>query len=359
LSDTAADFVVDGPRQRVVFGWGRLDSLSEECDRLAAGRILMISERSTKSLAAAADALLGERIVARIDAVRPHVPSDEAEDARRLARASSVDTVITIGGGSATGLGKVVALESDVAIVSVPTTYAGSEMTAVHGLTVAGRKRTGSDARVLPRVVLYDPALTTSLPPRVTATSGMNAMAHCVEGLYAASVDAETRRSAELGLEMLAGALPVCVDRPGDRAARTAALHAAYLAGRVIATAGMAIHHRICHVLGGSFGLAHGDANAVMLPHVVAYNAPAAPEALATVARAVGCDDASTGLYDLLVRMGAPLSLKELGMARSDLTDAARMVLETDFYNPRPATLADVTAILERAWEGLRPPPSW
>jgi maleylacetate reductase len=349
------DFVSEGDLQRVVFGWGRFGEVVDECDRLGVGRILLMAERSTSRLADAAVESLGGRVVARIDGMRAHVPGDEAEEARRLARASSVDAVLTIGGGSATGLGKAVTVEVDAALISVPTTYAGSEMTPVYGVTVGGRKRTQRDDRALPTLVLYDPALTTSLPPRATATTGMNAIAHCVEGLYAESPDVSIERDAALGIEMLAKALPICVRRRDDRFGRTNALFGAHLGGRVIAGAGMAIHHRICHVLGGTFGLGHGDANAVVLPHVVAFNASAAPAALDTVANALGTDDAASGLYDLVTSLGAPKSLKELGMSDDDLPDAARIVFEADFYNPRPATVADVTRILERAWAGGSP----
>jgi maleylacetate reductase len=287
--------------------------------------------------------------------VPPHVPSEEGDAAREFASAGRADAVVTFGGGSATGLGKAVALTNDVTLVAVPTTYAGSEVTPIHGTTAAGRKRTGRDERVLPRVVIYDPALTLSLAARVTASSGINAIAHCVEALYARDVDGATASAAEEAIGVLGPALRACVAALRDRTARTAALHGAYLAGTVLATAGMAIHHRICHVLGGTFGLSHGDANAVVLPHAVAFNAPAAPGAIETLRRALGSDNAASGLYDLAAALGAPTSLQELGMDRARLPEAAAIVMESDFYNPRPATVDDVAGVLEAAWEGRRP----
>ena len=353
-SEAVAPFEREHASQRVVFGWGRFVELPVEVDRLGAGRVLLIAERSTMVHADRAASILGDRVVRTLGPMRPHVPAEDASEARAVAGKTAADLVVTIGGGSATGLGKAVAL-AGVPLLAVPTTYAGSEMTSVHGTTEAGRKTTGRDAAVLPRTVLYDPELTVSLPPRATATTGMNALAHCVEGLYAERPDPASAAMAEDAIRLLGRALPTCVRAPGDVAGRSAALYGAHLAGAVLGATGMALHHRICHVLGGAFGLAHGDANSVVLPQVAAFNEPAAPDALERAARALGAEKAAAGLFDLALSLGAPRSLEELGMRRTDLPRAAELVVDETFYNPRPVTSQDVVALLGDAYAGTRP----
>ena len=205
---------------------------------------------------------------------------------------------MTVGGGSTTGFGKVVALEPGLPLIAIPTTYAGSEMTPIYGITSDGQKRTANDIRVLPRTVLYDPALTTSLPAFVTGPSGLNAMAHCIEALYAKDANPITSLMSVEGIGALARGIPASVERPTDLDARSEALYGAYLAGAALGVVGMAVHHRICHVLGGTFGLAHGDVNAVVLPYAVRYNQPAAPDAMIRVAAALGVSDPATGIFD-------------------------------------------------------------
>jgi maleylacetate reductase len=350
----AEGFVHDQLTQRIVFGWGWLGQLPEELDRLDAGRVLLVSESSVAKAAGRVADELGARVRAHIAKVRTHVPLEDVHTARALARDKGVDVVVTIGGGSATGLAKAVAVDGP-SVVAVPTTYAGSEVTPIYGITTAGRKETRRDARVLPRVVIYDPELTTSLSPRITATSGLNALAHCVEALYARSPSPMSRLLAEEGIGALAGSLPRAVEDPTHRGARSGALYGAYLAGVVLAATEMALHHRICHVLGGTFGLAHGDANAVVLPHVVAFNAPAAPGAVARVAAAMGRASAADGVWEFARELGAPASLRELGFDERALERAGALVAEGGHYNPRPVARGDVVAILSAAFDGARP----
>ena len=349
------DFVHEQLPQRVVFGWGRLSDLSSEVDRLSGGRIMLIAERSTGSTAEQIRHHFGARLVATIPDARPHVPSAQVDAARAEAAFYDVDLVVTVGGGSATGLGKAIVLERGSSLLAIPTTYAGSEVTPVYGITDSRRKRTGSARRVLPTIVLYDPRLTTTLPARVTASSGMNAIAHCVEALYSNAGSPIASTLAEEAIRTLRWALPCCVDDPTDRAARSSALYAAYLAGSVLATTSMAIHHRICHVLGGSFGLAHGDVNAVVLPHALAFNEPAATDAVASIGGALEVDEAAPGLFDFSVSLGAPKSLRELGMGAADLESAALLVAEEEVHNPRPVNADDVLNILQAAYDGRRP----
>lgn len=320
--------------------------------------MLLVSTRSSKVVADEVRRRLRPRVVATIPEVRAHVPREDVDRARGEARAADVDLVLTLGGGSATGIGKAVVLEHAVPLVAIPTTYAGSEVTPIYGITESGRKRTGRDDRVLPRTVLYDPQLTTSLPARATAATGMNAIAHCVEALYAKNVSPVTSTLAEEAIRVLHAALPLCVEQPEDKAARTGALYGAYLAGTVLATTGTALHHRICHVLGGTFGgLSHGEVNAVVLPHAVAFNEPTAQEAIARVASALGVDVAPPALFDLSRLLGVPTSLRELGMKESDLEEAASLVVDGEFYNPRPVDFDQVLQLLEAAFEGRRPEP--
>ncbi|HEX3326706.1 MAG TPA: maleylacetate reductase [Actinomycetota bacterium] len=337
-----------------MFGWNRLDDIAGEVERLSGGRVLLITERSTRPVAQRLEQELGSRVAASIRLVRPHVPAEDATDARELARREAVDLIVSIGGGSATGLGKAVGV-AGIPLLAIPTTYAGSEMTPIYGITEDGRKQTCRDERVLPRTVLYDPALTTSLPRRPTATTGMNAIAHGVEALYAQNRSPRTDLLAAEATRLLSRALPECVEKPSSKSARSTALYGAYLAGTVLAGTGMALHHRICHVLGGAFGVAHGDANAVVLPHVVAFNAPAAPEAIEIVGDALGAQDPAGALFDLSASMEAPTALEQLGVQQSDLEHAAAQILEQDFYNPRHVDRDGLTELLRNAYAGRRP----
>lgn len=342
---------------RVIFGVGALARLAEELERLGARRVLMIAGRSERPIAERVQAGLGGRAVGVFGDVRAHVPVATAGAARRAAQELHADCLVCLGGGSATGLAKAVALASGLPICAVPTTYAGSEVTPVYGTTSGEGKQTGRDLRVLPKVVIYDPALTVSLPPSVTGPSGMNAIAHCVEALYAEAANPVTSLCAEEGIRVLARSLPPLVQAPGDLDARSDALYGAYLAGSALAVAGVAIHHRICHVLGGSFGLPHGDLNAVVLPHAVAFNAPAAPAAIGRIARALGVDEPAGGLFDLAVRLQAPTSLQYLGLARGDLDKAIPMIVRRPPPNPRPVDEPGIRALLEDAYLGRRPGP--
>jgi maleylacetate reductase len=349
---TAASFVYEALPGRVVFGVGSVERLGDEVERLGARRALLLAEERD---VARPTELLGQLRAGTFTDVRQHVPVEVAEAARSLASKVDADCLVTVGGGSATGFAKAVALWSGLPIVAVPTTYAGSEMTPIYGLTADGRKRTGRDARVLPKVVLYDPALTVTLPPEVTGPSGMNALAHCVEALYGPGANPITALLAVEGVRALASGLPVAVRSPEDLAGRAEALRGAWLAGSGLAVAGVAIHHQACHVLGGTFGLPHADLNAVVLPHATAFVTPAVPDEMARVADALGAGDAAAGLYDLARKLDAPASLAELGLAEADLDRAARMIAEHVAQRPRPSTYADVRALLGAAYAGERP----
>jgi alcohol dehydrogenase class IV len=348
-------FTFDALPGRVVFGIGSVAGLPDEVDRLGARHVLVFADPTTKEVADEAAEAFSGRFAGIFTDIELHVPVEAVAEARRAAEEAGADCLVTIGGGTTTGFGKAVALEAGLPLIAVPTTYAGSEMTPIYGITSNGVKRTGRDLRVLPKAVLYDPALTISVPPEVTGPSGMNALAHCVEALYAKEANPITSLMAEEAIRALVRGIPASVRDPEDMDARSDALYGAYLAGAALAVVGMALHHRICHVLGGTYGLAHGEVNSVILPHAARFNQPAATEALDRVARAMGVGDAATGLFDLAVSIGAPTSLEALGMHRSDLEEAARLAANPPPWNPRQVSPGDVLEILEAAFEGRRP----
>jgi len=336
----------------VVFGVGALDRLGEELARLGARRVLLVaSKRVADDLAER----LGDRHAATCSEIVQHVPVEVAERATALAREVAADALVAVGGGSAVGLAKAVALDLAIPIVAAPTTYAGSELTTIYGLSQDGRKRTGRDSRVLPKVVLYDPALTRSLPPQVAGPSGMNALAHGVEAFYGPGANPISTALAVEGIRDLAAGLPQAVERPEELEGRTQTLRGAWLAGAALAVAGTGIHHQICHVLGGAFGLDHGGMNAVLLPHTVRFVTPAVPREMARVAAALGAADAAAGCSDLARRIGAPTSLAALGLAGTDLDRAAELCAGQLTGRPRSAGVGELRALLGAAHAG-RPP---
>jgi maleylacetate reductase len=348
-------FIYNGLPARVVFGAGALKRLPEELDRLGARRALVLSTPEQADSARQVASALGARCAGTYDKAAMHVPVEIAEDARRAARQLGADCCLTVGGGSTTGLGKAIALTSSVPILAVPTTYAGSEMTPIYGITEGGAKKTGRDVRVLPRAVIYDPTLTLSLPPALSAASGMNAIAHAVEALYSHEGNPIISLMAEEGIRALASALPVIVQKPIDVSSRSDALYGAWLCGVVLGSAGMALHHKLCHVLGGSFNLPHAETHSIVLPHAVRYNHDAAPEAMACIRRAIQAEDAAAGIYDLEKRLGLPMRLADLGMKEGDLEGAARIATEAPYPNPRKVDYAGVLQLLRSAYLGHRP----
>jgi maleylacetate reductase len=348
-------FEYDAVPGRVVFGSGRRRTLPDEIDAIGSRRIVMVASRRDAELVDELTDRLGGRVVGHFDDIAQHVPVAKATVGTTMVRELGADTVVTVGGGSAIGFGKVIALETDVRQVAIPTTYAGSEMTTIWGRTEDGHKRTGKDPRVKPAVVIYDPELTLSLPPAVAGPSGMNALAHCVEALYGPGANPVISAVAVEGMRALYDALPRVCGHPDDLDARTDALYGAYLAGVALATGGTALHHKTCHVLGGMFDLNHGDMNAVVLGHALAYNAPAIPEQLARMADALGTPDVPGALHDLAHRIGAPTSLAEIGMPEAGIAPAAPRVVEEASANVRPPDVDGITAMLRAAHAGTRP----
>lgn len=259
-----------------------------------------------------------------------------------------------MGGGSTIGFGKAIALSASLPVVAVPTTYSGSEMTTIWGVSEGGTKKTGRDPRVLPKAVIYDPQLTLDLPAAVSAASGMNAIAHCAEALYAHDGNPIVSLMAEEGIRALASSLPTIMSRPKDIEGREQALYGAWLAGMTISTTSVALHHKLCHILGG-FGLPHAETHSIVLPHALAYNAAAAPEAMQRLSRALNSRNGPQALYDLEREMKLPMRLADIGMQEADLERAARMAVEAPYPNPRKVEYAPVLALLREAYEGWRP----
>ena len=265
-------FILDQPAYRVIFGVGSIERLPDEVRRLGATRALVVSTPAEVKFAEDAAARLRDAAAGLFTGAVMHHPIEVVSAARQRARELDADCYVTIGGGTTTGTGKLIALQTGMPVVAIPTTYAGSEMTPIYGMTEGGVKKTGRDRKVLPRTVIYDPALTVSLPPHVSGPSGMNAMAHCVEALYAHDGNPIVTLMAAEGIRALARSLPAVVKEPENLDTRSEALYGAWLAGIVLGQAAMGIHHKLCHTLGGTFNLPHADVHAVVLPHATAYN---------------------------------------------------------------------------------------
>ncbi|MFD6169203.1 maleylacetate reductase [Streptomyces coeruleorubidus] len=353
------DFSYETRPVRVVFRPGAaVTATPGEAARLGLRRLLVVCGSRGEAVARAVADALGDTCVGVHAEARMHVPVEDADRAVAAVRAAGADGCVAVGGGSAIGLGKAVALRTGLPLIAVPSTYSGSEMTPVWGLTEHGTKRTGRDPVVQPRSVVYDPTLTLTLPVPLTVTSGVNALAHAVEALYAPDTSPVVSVMAEEGVRAMAEALPRLAADPEDLDARSRALYAAWLCGTCLGSTTMGLHHKVCHVLGGTFQLPHAETHTVVLPYVLAHNAPAAPHASAVLRRALGADDAPRALWELAGRLGAPRSLAELGLAEGDVTPAADRVAGEPYANPRPVTADDVRAVLRAAYEGGPPEPA-
>src|SRR6478609_3164661 len=338
-------FSFDSRAQRVLFGHGCLSQVADELARMGARKALVLCTPPQRAQAERVADLLGASAAGIFDGAVMHVPIESARAAREAAARLGADAAVAIGGGSTVGLGKAIALESGLPILAIPTTYAGSEMTPIFGLTENGLKRTGKDPRVLPRTVIYDPELSRTLPVGLSVTSGINAIAHAAEGLYAQDSNPVMDLMAQEGIAALARALPAIRRKPDDIEARADALYGAWLCGTVLGSVGMALHHKLCHTLGGSFNLPHAEVHTVVLPHAIAFNADAAPRAMDRIAQSLGAESAAAGLYALARDNGAPVALKDIGMRAEDLDRAADLAVSNPYWNPRPFGPAERDAI--------------
>ncbi|MEU2859275.1 maleylacetate reductase [Streptomyces mirabilis] len=349
-------FTYDALPMRVVFGAGSLAQIPHEAERLGLRRLLVLSTPVQQALAEHAGTLLEDACVGRFTEAGMHVPADVAAAAVKAAREADADGCLAIGGGSTIGLGKAIALETGLPVISVPTTYAGSEMTPIWGLTENGRKRTGRDRSVLPRSVVYDPELTLGLPVDMSVTSGFNAVAHAVEALYAPDASPIISLMAEEGVRSLATALPAIVEDPHSLQARSDALRGAWLCGACLGATTMSLHHKLCHILGGTFDLPHADTHTVLLPYVAAFNLPAAPAAEQALRRALATDDVPEHLARTSIELGAPRSLADIGLTEEDLSEVVSQAVGQPYANPRPVTSDALRSLLTDVLHGALAP---
>lgn len=348
-------FVYAAHPARVLFGHGTLAQLPAEVERLGLARAVVLATPEQAPLANAVARLLGARSAGTLALAVMHTPVDVTERALAQVLERKADGLVAVGGGSAIGLAKALALRTDLPQLVVPTTYAGSEMTPILGETRDGVKTTLRSPKVLPEVVLYDVELTFSLPVALSGVSGLNAIAHAVEALYAQDRNPIIDLLALEAIAALSRALPRLLHAPQDAAARADALYGAWLAGTCLGAVGMSLHHKLCHTLGGAFELPHAQTHAVVLPYAVAYNAPAVPQVMERVARALGAPDAARGLHALAASVGAPASLAALGMPEDGVERAVTLALQNPYWNPRPLEPEGLRALLTAAWRGAPP----
>jgi maleylacetate reductase len=348
-------FTYEAQPTRVVFGSGTSTAIAEEVRRLQRSRVLLLGGQHVADAVACIQTTLGSLVVARFDGAAMHTPVEVTARALEIAKEHAVDCVVSVGGGSTTGLSKALAARAGYDQVVVATTYAGSEVTPVLGETENGVKTTRSSTDILPEVVLYDVELTTGLPADLTLTSAINALAHAVEALYSAQANPVVDGMALQAIEGITKAVPVVMQNPGDLEGRALLLQSAWLAGQCLASVPMGLHHKLCHTLGGSFGLPHASTHAVVLPYAMAYNSPAAPEAMARIAAAMRVPDAAAAVFDLIADFGGPTSLAELGFDVADIGRAAEAATAKPYPNPREVTREGIASLLEDACSGRRP----
>jgi alcohol dehydrogenase class IV len=348
-------FVYEALPMRVLFGVGTRSSVRDEALKLGMSRVLIVCGLSHEESARQIALALGDLHAGTYAGARMHTPVEVTHKALALLSELGADGIVAIGGGSATGLAKALALRTDLAQILLPTTYAGSEMTPILGETKGGVKTTLRSAKVLPETVIYDVDLSMDLPVGLSGVSGMNAIAHSVEALYARDANPIVGALALESIRALVKALPALCADPQDRAARTGALYGAWLAGICLGAVGMSLHHKLCHTLGGSFDMPHAQTHAVVLPHALAYNAPSIPEVMARLSDALGVDDVPGALYDLNRAIGAPRALRELGMPEDGIDRCVELALANPYWNPRPLERAALHGLLTRAYLGEAP----
>ncbi|GAA6047842.1 hypothetical protein JCM3770_004669 [Rhodotorula araucariae] len=349
---------------RVLFGFGTSSQVAQEVKRLGCSRALVLTTPQQVDAGEKVKADLGDLAVGLYTNATMHTPMNVTQDALAKANELNVDCCVSVGGGSTIGLGKALALHSPddkkIKNIVIPTTYAGSEATPIIGQTendAEGKplKTTQKTLKVLPEVIIYDVDLTLSLPPQMTVTSGLNAVAHAVEALWAVEANPIISNLAIQGIEAIGRSLPLIKADPQSRDGRSDALFGAWACGTCLGAVGMSLHHKLCHTLGGSFGMPHAETHTVILPHAVAYNAPYAQDAVARVAKALGVDNAAQGLFDIAKENGAPYSLKALGFKEEDLEKAADIAAKAPYPNPAPLEKAKLLQLLTNAFHGTRP----
>ncbi len=350
-------FEYDPVPNKAVFGKNSALKLKDEVKVLGASRVLIACTKSMVARIGHVIDGLGDMCVGIYDGAEPHCPEHVAMAALDLFKKHNADCVVAVGGGSTIGIGKAITLRTDKPLIVVATTPCGSESTPIYGLLIGNHKKTGRDRKVIASTTIYDPVLTTTMSAHHTGTIGMNSLAHCVEALYAQTTSPISDLFAEEGILNLTNGLRDSIKDPTDLTAREQVLYGGMLSGYCVTLAGIAIHHKLCHVLGGHHGIPHGESNSVVLPYAVAYNETAAPQAMEKIKRAMRSTSASGGIFDFASEINVPKSLKELGMKMEDLDIAAKETVQTTPYNPKPVDIKSVREMLQQAYEGIRPVP--
>ena len=341
--------------QSVLFGPGIRREVVHSLKTLGVGRAMVLSTPNQADMAMELASELGEQAAGIFSKATMHTPVDVTEEALAHAKSVGADSVVSVGGGSTIGLGKALALRTGFVQVAIPTTYAGSEATPILGQTEDGVKTTLTDPKVLPEVIFYDPELVVSLPTQMTVTSSLNAMAHAAEAMYARERTPDSTELALRGIEAYLTGLPSVIADPTDLAAREATQRGAWACGTVLGQVGMALHHKLCHTLGGTFDLPHAETHAIILPHAIHYNAAAVPDLLAPVATLLGGDAPGPAIWDFAKQMGAPLALRDLGLEEAQIDRAIEVALQKPYWNPREVTADGLRALLSNAWSGDAP----
>lgn len=340
---------------QVVFGQGTIAQIESQLDTLGVSQPLFLSTPPQADQVRAIAATLGSRSVGVFEDARVHTPIEVSERALKHLKSKKADGIVSIGGGSTIGLGKALAFRTNLPHLVVPTTFAGSEMTPILGETADGTKRTLSSDKVLPSSVIYDVDLVLTLPPRMAGLSGMNAIAHAVEALYAKDANPIISMLAHEAIGTLAKALPKIIETPDDTQARADALYGAWLCGTCLGSVGMALHHKLCHTIGGMFDLPHAETHCVILPHALTYNAPAIPDVIADLRATLGTDDPARTLFELGKTVGAPDGLKDVGMPEGKIDETVEKAMSNAYWNPRALEKEPLTKLIERAWSGAPP----
>lgn len=352
MSDT---FRYTGLPANVIFGSGTISLLAKELIKLNITRTLIVTTAFQSDEAIKLQKILGEKTNAIFTKAAMHTPVNVTERALTVFKKFGADGIIALGGGSSIGLSKALALRTGAPQIVIPTTYAGSEMTPILGQTEDGKKTTQKTLKVLPDVVIYDVDYTLSLPLKMTVTSGVNAIAHAVEALYAEDTNPILALLAEEGIAKLTNALPHILECPDDLTFRSDALQGAWLCAICLGSGGVALHHKLCHVIGGMFDLPHAETHTVILPHAIAYNEPSILKTMDVLKRAMNTDKPAEKLFDIAKQSAVPTSLKELGMPQDGIDKVINQVMDNPYYNPRPLKADALKVLLQNAWHGKRP----
>ncbi len=339
----------------ITFAAGAVSTIRQEVENLGFKKALILSTTGQSKNAQKLVGSLGNLAVGHFDQAKMHVPIETVESAIKFARDLDADCTISIGGGSTTGLGKALTLKENIANIAIPTTYAGSEMTNIWGITEDGTKITGRDDKVVPDLVIYDPELTLSLPPEIVGSSGLNALAQAVVNVATDKPNAMVTLMALEAIKAIATNLPKIIADPKNLDARSKVLYGSSMAGAALGTGTTSIHHKLCHTFGGTFNTPHAETHAILLPHSVAYNTEATAAGTQAVADAMGVGNAASGLHDLALKVGAATALKEIGISEQDMDKAIEIIISMDSHNPAPITEKRLRQMLENAYHGRQP----